>query len=165
MSYSFLAKFPFILRKNTGKKVPALVQNISVRIVKTCLSQISRYTWNTFNKSTPLMELNSFQSNGNDPARQAVTLNRFLSWQPFAIAGRRRPWSSVWWDHRPEKWQSQELQCSLCPPAPLPNKSSRAHEKSDYSWELSSSWSMFAQTIFFAISEMCKILPTQPHWS
>ena len=79
MSYSFLAKFPFILRKNTGRKEQDPVQNTSVKIVKTCRSQISLYTWNTFNKSTPLMELNSFQSNGNDPARQAVYSQHWLS--------------------------------------------------------------------------------------
>ena len=112
VSSSFLARFPFILRKNTGGKEQDPVLNISVKIVKTCRSQISLYTWNTLNKSTPLMELNSFQSNGNDPARQALySQHWFLSWQPLDITGsRRRQWLSVWsQDHRSEEWQSPEL--------------------------------------------------------
>ena len=68
----FPVKFRFTSREDTGRERDH-VRNISVKIVRTCLSRIWSYSWNISKKSTRTMELNWYQSNEREPARQALT--------------------------------------------------------------------------------------------
>ena len=72
--HSFIVKFPFISRENTGREEDH-VQNISVKIVRTYLSQIWSYSWNISNKFIPMTEQNWLQSNRRDSARHAHSLS------------------------------------------------------------------------------------------
>ena len=90
---SFPVKFRFTLRENTGREEDH-VQNISVKIVRTCLSQIWSYSWNISNKFTLMMELNWFQSNVKKSARQCS--HSYYYWQGSVWAKYSSKYS-VWW--------------------------------------------------------------------